>query len=105
MSRTTYVIRDGELVERHLAGPLHEGANAPNVISDNMDPTFNHADGRRYDSKRAFEKAVRATGNEIIGNDTSIMRLRPPVNEVGGHDVKRAIEQIRSTGFRKDQHG
>ena len=60
MSRITYVVRDGELVEKYLAGPLHDGSDAPNVIRDTMDPTLNHADGRRYDSKRAFEKAVRA---------------------------------------------
>ncbi|WP_191057801.1 hypothetical protein [Geminicoccus harenae] len=29
----------------------------------------NPADGRMYDSKRAFQRAVRAAGCEIIGNE------------------------------------
>lgn len=35
MSRTTYVMRDGKLVEKHLASPLqHETSVAPSVIPD-----------------------------------------------------------------------
>jgi hypothetical protein len=72
------------------------GSSAPNVISDNMDATRNMADGKFYDSKRGFEKAVRAAGCEIVGNDTSMFNQRPHTPEITGHDVKAAIEQLRS---------
>lgn len=68
---------------------------APMVIKDTIEPTVNHADGRRYDSKRAFEKAVRAAGCEIVGNET----IKPaPMPEMPDprHDIKAAIDQIES---------
>lgn len=97
MTRTTYVIRDGQLVEKHLAGPRHATfGSAPNVISDTMEPTLNHADGRHYDSKSNFTRAVKAAGCEIVGNDMSAMKNRPQLSEISGRDIKNAIEQLRS---------
>jgi hypothetical protein len=94
MARATYVLRDGELVEKHLAPPLHASSDAPNVIKDSMDPTLNHATGRIYDSKRAYERDTRRAGCVIVGNER--LPERRPV-EVGGlgRDIKTAIEQLR----------
>jgi hypothetical protein len=39
------------------------------VISDSLDDVMNHADGQRYSSKRAYERAVRRAGCEIVGNE------------------------------------
>lgn len=45
---------------------------SPRLIRDGMDPTWNPADGRTYDSKSRFESAVRAKGLVIAGNDSSL---------------------------------
>lgn len=68
---------------------------APMIIRDGMDATMNHADGRRYDSKRAFERAVKAQGCEIVGNEKLTERpmWTPPSS---GPDIKRAIEELKS---------
>lgn len=63
----------------------------PMIISDCMDATMNMADGRRYDSKRAYQKAVRAAGCEIVGNETV---KAPPKQKLDDpiKDIKRALE-------------
>lgn len=43
------------------------------VIHDTIDGLLNHADGRRYDSKRAFSRATKAAGMIEIGNDTAAL--------------------------------
>ncbi len=92
-----YVYHDGRLIEAHLKprGPnRRSGLAAPMVISDNLDSLVNHADGQRYTSKRAFEKAVRAAGCEIIGNEKQTSKgpelTLGPVEQ----DIKRAIEEL-----------
>lgn len=94
MARVTYVLRNGELVEKHLAAPLHASADAPQVIRDGMDPTFNHATGRFYDSKRAYERDTRRAGCVIVGDQRPPER-RPAEPPRAGHDIKRAIEQLK----------
>lgn len=66
----------------------------PAIRADGMDPVRNHADGRMYDSRSGFEKAVKAAGCEILGNDKPDIKrdFKPSVT---GHDVKQAIEQIK----------
>lgn len=96
MSRGVWVIRDGELIERHLASPLNRRfGEGPMVISDCMDRTLNHADGRYYDSKRAFEKGVRRAGCEIIGNEKPPSVVAPQMDDPV-NDIKAAIEQVES---------
>ena len=88
---TTYVIRDGKLVEK-------TAANADprvHLISDHLDYVLNPATGLRYDSKSAYYKAVRAAGCEIIGNEKIPERKQIDPGPVGP-DVKAAIEQLRS---------
>lgn len=86
-----FLRHNGEWVPRSefRAPPQH----GPYVITDTMPATMNHADGRRYDSKRAFERAVRAAGCEVVGNEALPAPQRaelPPV----GPDIKRAIEEL-----------
>lgn len=77
-------------------GPPKLG-RSPNIISDTMGPTRNMADGRLYDSKSRYYEAVKAAGCEIVGDDQGFRNQRPPEPEyTTGHDVKRAIEQLRS---------
>lgn len=81
----------GPRVRRYAAG------NGPTVISDSLPDLMNHADGQRYDSKRAFERAVRNAGCEIVGNEQQRVPERVSYsNGEVGRDVKRAIEQLRS---------
>jgi hypothetical protein len=64
----------------------------PAVISDEMSPLKNMADGKRYTSKRAFEAEVRARGCEIVGNeDVAKHTPRPPdPTETIKEDIERA---------------
>jgi hypothetical protein len=50
---------------------------APNVISDNIEPLKHHATGRLISSKRAFSKETRAAGCIELGNEP--IRARVPV--------------------------
>lgn len=91
--RTTFVIRDGQLVEKRYAAPVNA---SPYVISDGMDATLNMANGQTYDSKRAYQKAVRAAGCEIVGNDPSISQPhRHQEMSDPSRDVRQAYEQLR----------
>lgn len=94
MARQTFVLRDGVLVEKHLAAPLNQSAY---VRTDGMDPILSHADGRMYDSKSAYYASVRRAGAEIVGNDTSILRERSEYRPEGvERSIKQAIEQLSS---------
>lgn len=97
MARATYVIRDGELVEKHLARPLHASSAAPMIRTDGMDAIRSMADGRMYDSKSAYYADLKARGCEIVGNDKAPFDRRPTFEPQGvERDVKTAIEQLRS---------
>lgn len=59
-----------------------------------MDAIVNHADGKLYDSRSAYEQSVKAAGCEIIGNDT----WEPPRPEYDPgnveSDIRQTIEQL-----------
>jgi len=90
--RTTYVLRDGELIEKHLAEPLHSGGPTFHVISDTMDPVRSMVSGRVHDSKSTYRNEVHAAGCRIVGND----RLDRSMTSAprAGADIKRTIEQL-----------
>ena len=46
------------------------------VISDSLDGVLNPADGKRYDSKSAYHKTLKAKGLEI--DDRKHVEYRPP---------------------------
>jgi len=60
-----------------------------------MEPTLNPANGKRYDSKRAYEKAVRAAGCEIIGNESPKASARPQLDDPV-EDIKAAFQEVQS---------
>ena len=77
------------------------GLPAPFVISDVMDETLSHADGRHYTSKSKYYKAVKEAGCEVVGNDSSYMNPKPrkpfePDKEDIRQDLKRAIAKVTS---------
>lgn len=63
------------------------------VIRDEMDPVRHPADGKIYTSKRAFRKTTRAAGCEEVGNEK--LERRKKESDASGHDIKRAIEELR----------
>lgn len=77
--------------------------SGPAVISDKLPGGINglrnHADGRIYDSKSKYTRAVRRAGCEIVGNETPAVK---PPELIGrreiGETIKRAIEEHQSIG-------
>ena len=93
MARETYVLRDGELVPKHLAAP-RDGGPAFNVIRDSMDPIRSHADGKVYDSKSVYRRSLKAGGFIEVGNDR--MESRPAPRPSIAPDIQRSIHQLSS---------
>lgn len=90
---TTYVYRDGKVVEK-----TYENSNdAPYVISDEMASLVNHADGKHYTSKAKFRQATRDAGCVEIGNEALVTRRRPITldRRQRREDIKRAIHDLR----------
>lgn len=89
---TTYVLRDGKLVEKWLAR-----RQVPAVISDTMEPMQHMATGRVHTSKAAFRADTRAAGCIEVGNDPAALRgsKRPEPNtgEIVA-DIKRAMQEL-----------
>ena len=95
---STYVIRDGKLIEKHLA-PLRGDDARVHIISDTMELTRHMADGKYYDSKQKFREATKANGCVEIGNDSSLYKSRKPIplsREQRREDIKKSIYQIRN---------
>lgn len=77
-------------------GPRSDLA-APMLIRDGMEPIVSMADGREYDSKRAYHKSVRAAGCEIVGDDKAPFDKKPEFVPQGvGESIKQAYEQLES---------
>lgn len=97
----TYVYRDGELVEKHLAGPLfgtgpRSSLPMPMVISDTMDAVRSMADGKYHDSKSHLRKTYKDRGYTEIGNEAP--RTNAPVERP---NVKNDLMK----GYRKVKEG
>lgn len=97
---TTYVMRNGQLVEKHLAEPLYTGDEAFHVISDTMEPTRHMATNRIHTSKSAFRADTRASGCVEVGNETSYLtkpraQIKPDRAKLR-EDLRRAIYQLRN---------
>lgn len=96
MSRATYVLRNGELVDKRFAPPLHRASDAPMIRTDGMDPIVSMADGQIYDSKSSYYRSVRSAGCEIVGNDPAASRPHH-TPDLPGHverDVKSAMDML-----------
>lgn len=53
---------------------------------------ISHADGLRYDSRRAYERAVVAAGCEIVGNDR-LPTDSPPAVTMTEHESEAAVAE------------
>lgn len=96
---TTYVLRNGKLVEKRLAAPISSQHDAPHVISDTMDATRNMCDGKYYTSKAKFREVTRAHGCIEVGNEVAaITKPRQPEKlsrERRRDEIRRVIAQLK----------
>ncbi len=94
-----YVFHNGQVIEAYKRPPRivsRSDLPAPYIRSDGMGDTLNPADGRTYDSKSAYERAVKAAGCEIVGNDPTFRNPSTPKYEAAPgleQDIKTAMEQ------------
>lgn len=93
MIRETYVMRNGKLIPKRLAGPRIEGRAAPHVISDSLPDMIHPATGKRMDSKSAFRAVTRAHGCVEVGNETQVDRRRVEMPNLKS-DIARAIQEL-----------
>ena len=88
---------DGVLTPEYITFSASQTANKHpfnGFGSDNLpggvNGIFNHADKRRYDSKSAYTRAVRAAGCSIVGNDFNNQNLtRKQI--AGDFNVRQAL--------------
>lgn len=77
--------------------PLY--GSAPAVRSDSLGEgvqgIINHADGKLYDSKSSFEKAVKAKGCHVVGNDWNKAEYKTPAERgiKGNFDSRRELKE------------
>lgn len=91
MARETYVIRDGQLVPKRLAAPLHApSGRAPFVLSDTID-LVNPIDGKRYDSRSTYDAVARRAGLIEVGNEDVRKHTAPRP----GPDSNQIVDSIR----------
>lgn len=91
--RTTYVIRNGEFVEKPSTY-----TDAPQIITDEMPPTRHMGNGKYYTSKKKFRQATKEAGCVEIGNESPLTTPRKPVEldrRRRREDIKRAIGDLR----------
>jgi hypothetical protein len=66
---------------------------APSVIRDELDGVKNPVDGKTYDSKSAYYRAVKSAGCEIVGNDASIRPYAAP--DVKTEEIGAALHKVK----------
>lgn len=87
---------DGKMVRvgDGTRGPVHYGSDDLGIQG-----VLNPADGKRYDSKSEYYKAVKAKGLEIVGNDAPITRGIPKTKSINWE--KAVAETLQQTPERK----
>jgi hypothetical protein len=97
----TYVFRNGKLVDKRRAKPLHYTNDAPGVISDIMEPTQHMATGKFHTSKHKFREDTKRSGCVEIGNETGhLLKPRTPVQmdrRQRRDDIRRAIYDLKNS--------
>lgn len=87
---TTYVYRDGKLVEKSRAAPRNA---PPYVISDTMQALRHPITGKVMDSKSNFRAVTRAHGCVEVGNETMRDSRKVDMPEMKA-DIARAINEL-----------
>ena len=99
---TTYVYRNGEMVEKSIADALYSD-DGPRLryISDHMDPLQHPVSGKTYDSKSEFRRATKAAGCIEVGDqkDYGIRREKPKLDKRERVEhIKRSIQELKNRG-------
>lgn len=66
----------------------------PMITRTALDDVWNPVDGKRYTCSRTYEKAVRAKGCEIIGNDAKAEMQAPKEPPSAKADIARVWDQL-----------
>lgn len=95
---TTYVMRDGKLVDREVAGPKNTTSSATNIIRDEMDATRHMADGNIYTSKSRFRETTKANCCIEVGNSSPTQPRKPiPLDRGQRREaIRQALYQVRN---------
>lgn len=76
-------------------GVVSSGSSSPAIITDSMSPLLNHADGKVYDSKSRFDRAVEANGFYIGSKKDRISRDDSRIREKRLDEaVDRALNKV-----------
>ena len=89
---TTYVIRNGKLIEKYLADPIIDQPSF-HVISDTMDHTWHPASGKYFDSKSEFRKETKAYGCIEVGDQKNYGKQRTHVEKLDKGQRREAIQK------------
>lgn len=75
---------------------------APYVISDHLDDVQNPADGKIYDSKSEYYRAVKNAGCEIVGNEAEKLMESPAArSDVQSDEIGAALHKVKQ-GYKPD---
>lgn len=88
----SYVIRNGKLVDKSVAGPRHQG-RVNGVITDTMGAMRHPITGKLMDSKSQFRAVTRAHGCVEVGNEVQKDTRRFDMPALKG-DIARAISEL-----------
>ena len=101
MSRMTYVIRDGKLVEKHLAEPLFQDSLAPAVLPD-IEPFISPIDKTVIGSRAALRNHCKI--HDVV--PTEELKGLPP--RLANPEYKLTKEQVRERreyiAYQVDKH-
>lgn len=77
---------NGRQVYRKVPEPVQTRSHlsAPMLRPDGMADTWNPVDNKHYDSKSQYERAVKAAGAEIVGNDAGHWNQKRPEYKAEG---------------------
>jgi hypothetical protein len=98
--RERFVFRNGGLVPWAEASRIQNaedrrsGLPCPSIIRDGLDGLMSHVDGKRYDSKSAYYRSVKAAGCEIVGNEAPTTTVEGNKRPVSRDDVEQAIAKL-----------
>jgi hypothetical protein len=87
-----------ECIEARYGESKRSGLPMPYIRTDGMDALLNHVDGQLYDSRSAYERAIKDAGCEIIGDaalPSGVPEIRIDEKEIA-RDVKTAIDQLEA---------
>jgi len=91
MTRKTYVMHNGELVEKHLVVQQQEN-RAPMVMGD-LQPYQSMATGEMVTSRSRHREILRQHNLIEVGNETSYLKSKPITTPAGRKE--EIIRQVR----------